>query len=129
MIRWRLSMRLLARSWRSGELRILAVALVIAVAASTAIGFFTDRLGRGMVNQSADFLGADLALNSPRPVDAAWLRAARSTGLQAIETLEFASVVVGGDDLQLSSVKAVQDGFPLRGRLRTAPAPFDADVE
>ena len=38
MIRWRLSMRLLARSWRSGELRILAVALVIAVAASTAIG-------------------------------------------------------------------------------------------
>ena len=129
MIRWRLSMRLLARSWRSGEQRILVVALVIAVAASTTIGFFTDRLGRGMVNQSADFLGADLALTSPRPVDAAWLREARSTGLQAIETLEFASVVVGGDDLQLSSVKAVQDGFPLRGRLRTAPAPFDADVE
>ncbi|MGB5473398.1 MAG: ABC transporter permease, partial [Gammaproteobacteria bacterium] len=109
MIRWRLSMRLLARSWRSGEQRILVVALVIAVAASTTIGFFTDRLGRGMVNQSADFLGADLALTSPRPVDAAWLHEARATGLQAIETLEFASVVVGGDDLQLSSVKAVQD--------------------
>ncbi len=65
VIRWRLSMRLLARNWRSGEQRILALALVIAVAASTAIGFFTDRLGRGMVNQSADFLGADLALTQP----------------------------------------------------------------
>lgn len=129
MIRWRLAMRLLVRNWRSGEQRILAAALVIAVAASTAIGFFTDRLGRGLVNQSADFLGADLMLTSPRPVDADWLRAARADGLRAIETLEFTSMVVSGDDLQLSSVKAVQDGFPLRGRLRTAPAPFAADVE
>ena len=129
MIRWRLSMRLLVRNWRSGEQRILVAALVIAVAASTAIGFFTDRLGRGMANQSADFLGADLTLVSPRPVDTDWLREARATGLQAIETLEFASVVVGGEALLLSSVNAVQDGFPLRGRLRTSPAPYAADAE
>ena len=128
MIRWRLSMRLLMRNWRSGEQRILVAALVIAVAASTSIGFFTDRLGRGMANQSADFLGADLALLSPRPVDAAWLGAARDAGLQAVETVEFASMVVGGDELLLASVKAVQDGFPLRGSLRTAPAPFAADA-
>jgi putative ABC transport system permease protein len=125
---WRLAMRLLARDWRSGEQRILVAALVIAVAASTAIGFFTDRLGRGMANQSADFLGADLALVSPRPVDADWLRQARSAGLAVIETVEFASMVVGGDELLLASVKAVQDGFPLRGSLRTAPAPFAADA-
>jgi len=103
-------------------------ALVIAVAASTAIGFFTDRLGRGMANQSADFLGADLVLESPRPVEADWLHEARTKGLQAIETLEFASVVVSGDELLLSGVKAVQDGFPLRGEMRTAPAPFAADA-
>jgi putative ABC transport system permease protein len=128
MIRWHLAMRLLVRNWRSGEQRILAAALVIAVSASTAIGFFTDRLGRGMTNQSADFLGADLALTSPRPVDATWLREARAAGVQAIETLEFASVVVAGDELLLASVKAVQDGFPLRGKLRTASAPFAADT-
>ena len=128
MIRWRLAMRLLARNWRSGEQRILVAALVIAVAASTAIGFFTDRLGRGMANQSADFLGADLVLESPRPVATDWLHEARTQGLQAIETLEFASVVVGGDELLLSSVKAVQDGFPLRGEMRTAPAPFATDT-
>jgi putative ABC transport system permease protein len=128
MIRWRLAMRLLVRNWHSGEQRILVAALVIAVAASTAIGFFTDRLGRGMSNQSADFLGADLVLESPRPVVAEWLREARTKGLQAIETLEFASVVVSGDELLLSGVKAVQDGFPLRGEMRTAPAPFAADT-
>ena len=129
MIRWRLAMRLMIRNWHSGEQRILVAALVIAVAASTAIGFFTDRLARGMANQSSDFLGADLALVSPRPVDAGWLNEARTAGLQATETLEFASVVVGGEELLLSSVKAVQDGFPLRGSLRTASAPFAADTD
>ena len=128
MIRWRLAMRLLVRNWRSGEQRILVAALVIAVAASTAIGFFTDRLGRGMANQSADFLGADLVLESPRPVEADWLSEARTRGLQTIETLEFASVVVSGDELLLSSVKAVEDGFPLRGEMRTAPTPFATDT-
>jgi putative ABC transport system permease protein len=126
--RWRLAMRLLGRDWRAGELRILALAIVIAVAASTAIGFFTDRLGRGMVNQSADFLGADLALVSPRPVAAAWLEEARARGLQVSESLEFASVVVSGDALQLASVRAVDAAFPLRGSLRTAPQPFVTDV-
>jgi putative ABC transport system permease protein len=127
-MRLRLAMRLLARDWRSGEQRILVAALVIAVAASTAIGFFTDRLGRGMTNQSADFLGADLALASPRPVAADWLSKARSAGLAVVETVEFASMVVGSDELLLASVKAVQDGFPLRGSLRTAAAPFADDT-
>jgi len=126
--RWRLALRLLARDWRAGELHILALAIVIAVAASTAIGFFTDRLGRGMVNQSADFLGADLVLNSPRPVPAAWLAQAREDQLQVSEALEFASVVVHGDALQLAGVRAVDAGFPLRGGLRTAPAPFAPDA-
>ncbi|MDH3527571.1 MAG: ABC transporter permease [Gammaproteobacteria bacterium] len=127
--RWRLAMRLLARDWRAGELRILSAAIVIAVAASTAIGFFTDRLGRGMINQSADFLGADLVLESPRPVAAAWLAQARSTGLRTSETLKFSSVVVAGDKLQLAGVRAVAAGFPLRGSLRTAPGPFLTDAE
>jgi putative ABC transport system permease protein len=128
MKRWRLAMRLLARNWHAGEQRILVVALVIAVTASTAIGFFTDRLGRGMTNQSADFLGADLVLASARPVDMAWLAQAGTDGLARSETLEFASVVVAGDALLLAGVKAVRDGYPLRGTLRTAPAPFAADT-
>ncbi len=128
MIHFPLAMRLLARNWQSGEQRILVAALVIAVTASTTIGFFTDRLGRGMTNQSAGFLGADLVLKSSRPIEADWLVEARSKGLQAIETLEFASMVINGEALLLSGVKAVQDGFPLRGEIRTATAPFAPDA-
>ena len=129
MIRWRLAMRMLARNWHAGEQRILVAALVIAVAASTAIGFFTDRLARGLTNQSADFLGADLVLASPRPVEADWLAQARLAGLAVTDTLEFTTVVVAGEELLLSAVKAVGNGFPLRGRLRTAAAAFATDSE
>lgn len=126
---WRLALRLLARDWRAGELRILFIALVLAVAATTSISFMTDRIARGMVNQSADFLGADMILKSPRPVNKALVAQAQAFNLQSTESLQFASMVVSGDQLQLSSVRAVDDRFPLRGRFRTASEPYAQDSE
>ena len=124
----RLSLRLLARDWRAGELRLLAAALVIAVGAVTAVGFFADRLQRGMLNQSAELLGADTVLISPEPAEAAWLDEAERRGLRHAWALEFASVVLRGERLQLSSIRAVSRGYPLRGALKTAPAPFEPEV-
>jgi len=126
--RWRLSLRLLARDWRAGELRLLLAAVVLAVAASTTVGFFSDRVNRAMVVQSAELLGGDLMLVSPQPVDAAWARAAADVGLRLAETLEFASVVVQGDKLQLCNIKAVAHGYPARGRVRTATTAFGVDA-
>ena len=60
---WHLATRLLGREWRAGELRVLVMALVIAVLVSTAISFFTDRLQRGMVSRAAEFLGADMVVS------------------------------------------------------------------
>jgi putative ABC transport system permease protein len=125
--RWRLALRLLLRDWRAGEQRILVAALVIAIAATTAISFFTERLANGMQNSSAEFLGADLALVSSRRVDAGWLDAAREQGLRLAETLEFASVVLHGEQLQLSSIKAVDGQFPLHGSMRTATTVYAGD--
>jgi putative ABC transport system permease protein len=125
--RWRLALRLLLRDWRAGEQRILVAALVIAIAATTAISFFTERLANGMQNSSAEFLGADLALVSSRKVDAGWLDAAHEQGLRLAETLEFASVVLHGEQLQLSSIKAVDGQFPLRGSMRTATTVYAGD--
>ena len=45
---WTTSWRMLWRDWRGGELSILAVGLVIAVTSITAVGFFTDRMERGL---------------------------------------------------------------------------------
>lgn len=127
-MRWRFALRLLISDWRAGELRILAAALVIAVAASTAIGFVSGHMGRGLLDESADFLGADLALASPRPIERSWLEYATAQHLRLAETLVFASVVVKDDVLQLSSVKAVDENFPLRGEVRTAMAAFAHDA-
>jgi putative ABC transport system permease protein len=120
----RLGLRLLARDWRAGELRLLGFALVIAVGAVTAVGFFTERLSRGMTAQSAELLGADLLLASPQPVEADWIAEAQGRRLRTAPALEFASVAVHGEQLQLSNVRAVGTGYPLRGALRTAPAPY-----
>ncbi|MHB8715913.1 MAG: ABC transporter permease [Sulfuricaulis sp.] len=116
-----LALRLLMRDWRAGELRILVMAIVIAVGIVTTIGFFQDRLNRAMTYQSAELLGADLQLASPEPIPDGWLTAASVRGLQHTNTLEFTSVVVHGEKLQLASVTAVNNGYPLRGALRTAP--------
>ncbi len=127
--RFRLALRLLARDWRAGEWHILAAAVVIAVGAVTAIGFFNDRINRAMNYQSADLLGADLQLRSSQPLPENWLKAADGYKLRQTTTLEFASVVVHGDKLQLTSVKAAGPGYPLRGTLRTAPDLYAPDVK
>jgi putative ABC transport system permease protein len=124
----RISLRLLARDWRGGELGVLAVALVIAVGAVSAVGFFAERVQRGMVRQSAELLGADLLVTAGQPLERAWLSEAAARGLRSAETLEFASVVVRDERLQLSSVRAVTAGYPLRGTLKTAPGLYAPDA-
>ncbi len=119
-----LAWRLLRRDWRAGELRILLGALIVAVTATTAISFFSDRLQRAMVHQSSELLGGDLQLSTPRPIDPAWISEAQRMGLAHNETLEFPSVVVAGENFQLAGIKAVESGFPLRGEIRVAREPF-----
>ena len=125
--RFLLALRLLRRDWRAGELRVLAAALIIAVGATSAISFFTERLNRTMMQQTGDLLGADLALVSPRPVPPEWLRQARSRGLQQVRTVAFPSVVIRGERMQLSAVKAAGPGYPLRGELRISDTPYGKD--
>lgn len=124
---FRLSLRLLARDWRAGELRIFAAALVIAVGAVTAVGFFNDRVTRGLAYQSAELLGADLVLLSPQPVPPDWLAGAAPYALEHGEILEFSSVAIRGDRLQLSGIRAVDKNYPVRGAVRTATVLYAPD--
>lgn len=118
----RLSLRLLARDWRAGELRLFVAAIVVAVGAVTAVGFFNDRLDRGLTQRSADLLGADFIVSRPAPIDPAWIATAARYGLKSAEAVEFPSVVIRGERLQLASVRAVGPGYPPRGTVRTATA-------
>lgn len=125
----RLSLRLLSREWRAGELRLFAAALVIAVAAVTAVGVFADRLGRGLGQRTAELLGADLALITSNPAAADKRAEAERLGLARAEAIEFPSVALAGERLQLAAVRAVSAGYPLRGALRTAAQVYGDDVE
>ncbi|MBS1225124.1 MAG: hypothetical protein H6R24_1802, partial [Proteobacteria bacterium] len=120
----RMALRALRRDWQSGELRVLAVALLIAVASVAAVGFFTDRIQLAMERKASELLGADLVVAAPNPLQPALAEEARQRGLQTAETLGFRSVVLAGETTQLTEVKAVGPGYPLRGTLQISDAPF-----
>ncbi|MDD5241599.1 MAG: FtsX-like permease family protein [Sulfuricella sp.] len=117
-----MALRMLRREWRGGELRVLAAALVIAVASVTSVGFFADRVGRALKQQANTLLGADLVVVSDHPLDAAVEREAMRRGLKTAHTLSFPSMVLHGERAQLAEIKAVSRSYPLRGELRTAPS-------
>ena len=114
---WRLAARLLVRDWRSGELYLLAAALVLTVAAITAVGFFTDRVAAAIERQGSTLLAADLVVDSTSPIPEALIAEAESLGLETARTLTFRSVVFAGERSQLVEVKAASPTYPLRGEL------------
>jgi len=114
----------LSRDWRSGELAVLLAALVVAVAALTGVGFFTDRVGQAVTQQAAEVIAADLRLQASNPPSEDYVTAARSQGLATSRTLSFPTVVFFGEASTLAAIRAVADGYPLRGRVKVADEPF-----
>jgi len=122
-----LAFRQLMRDARAGELRVLFFALVVAVAASTAIGYFGARLNDAMLLRASEFLGADLVLNGSAPAAPEQIQAGTALGLDHAQVVEFSSVIATEQDLQLASVKAASSSYPLRGTLRSAAQPYEAE--
>ena len=117
-----LFLRMLSRDWRAGELRILAIALVIAVASVTSVAFFADRVRQALTREAHQLLGADVVLIA----DHSWTPEIRDEagrrGLRRAENTTFISMARRGAQAHLAGIKAVSDAYPLRGTLRTAPA-------
>ncbi len=120
-------LRLLRRDWRGGELTLLIVAMLTAVGTVTAISLTVDRLGRALLSESSNFLAADRLIASSREIPPDFESAATELGIRTARTLTFPSMVYAGDRNQLVSVKAVSQGYPLRGTLRVSDEPFGPD--
>ncbi len=103
--------------WRAGALRVLMFALVLAVVAITAVGFFTQRVESALNQQGGLLLGGDMAILSDHPIADSFEQSAIAQGISSVSTFEFASMVVFGESNQLAEIKAVGQGFPLRGDL------------
>jgi putative ABC transport system permease protein len=124
---YKLGWQTLWRDLRAGELRLLLVAVTLAVAALTAVGFFADRIKGGLQRDARALLGGDIVLSSDNPTPAAFKDKAVALGLQSATSIGFptmarASDAQGGAS-KLVALKAVNGGYPLRGSLKTATAP------
>ncbi len=123
-----LSWRFMARDWRAGELRLLVLSLLMAVSVSTAISLFSERLQLALGRQVAEVLGADMMVRGSEPSMPALSAQAIKENLEVSKVLEFPSVVLAGEEMQLVSAKAVESNYPLRGSMRSAPEPFGEDA-
>ena len=120
----RLALRSLLRDLRSGEIAVLLLALTVAVASLTAVGFFTSRVSRAVTQQAGEVLAADLRLESARALDERYDREATARGLEVARILSMPSVVFVGEQSSLITLRAASQGYPLRGRLKVAERPF-----
>ena len=114
----RLATRLLLRDWRAGELRVLIVALLLAVGSVGTVGLFADRVKGALITQANVLLGGDLMISGDRPLPSSFDEAARARGLATTPVVRFNSMVraaEGSTAAVLADVKAVGPGYPLRG--------------
>lgn len=114
--------RSLRREFRHAELATLAAALVLAVAALTAVATLANRVERAIVASAAELIGGDLGINSSKTLPATFADEARRLGLAANRLADFPSVVFAGDQSKLCDVRASDAAFPLRGELGVADA-------
>jgi putative ABC transport system permease protein len=119
-----LALRMLLREWRSGELGVLLLALTVAVAALTGVGFLVSRISAAVALQASSVLAADLRLGSPQPLDERYFTAAAQRGLRTARSTSLLSVVFNGEASQLTNIAAVTDNYPLRGRLLVGAEAF-----
>ncbi len=129
---WSLGWRSLWRDWRAGELRLLLVAVTLAVAALTSVGFFADRLQSGLQRDARALIGGDAVLSSDNVPPPVFAEQAKAQGLASVQTLGFPTMgrapEENGGAAKLVALKAVASGYPLRGSLRVAPGPGQPDV-
>ncbi len=127
-----LGWRTLWRDWRAGELRLLLVAVTLAVAALTSVGFFADRLDNGLQRDARQLLGGDVVIASDQPAPANFTQQAQALGLQQVNTLGFPTMAraseAQGGAVKLVALKSVAPGYPLRGQLKVADAPGAAST-
>ena len=119
-----LAARMLAREWRSGELGVLLLALTVAVASLTGVGFLVSRIGAAVDLQATEVLAADVRLGSPQPISQESLDEAVRRGVHAARSTRLLSVVFHGDQSQQTNVHAVSAGYPLRGQVLIADELF-----
>jgi putative ABC transport system permease protein len=112
---YQLAWQQLKANWRAGDLRVLLLALVLAVAAITSVNAFSQRIAGHLNSQGGILLGGDLVIISDHAIPERYFEQARKLGLKVTHSAEFPSMLVHGARSQISEIKALENAFPLRG--------------
>lgn len=116
------------RDFRSGELTLLLLALILAVTATTTLRHFSTGVEKSLAREAARLIGADLVIRSSRPISGDVERFVQARKIDTASTQEFASVLQGAGTFQLAAIKAVSHGYPLRGQLKLRQNGLDIPV-
>ena len=122
-----LALRFFRRDLRSAHFAVIGLAVLIAVASTTSVGTFTGRVRAALAQQSHALLAADLALQSTETIAPGLREQARAAGLATSEFAVLRTMLGSGDALQLAELKAVAEGYPLRGTMRVRSDEHDAE--
>ena len=129
---WTLGLRNLWRDLRAGELRLIIVAVLLAVAALTSVGFFADRLQAGLQRDARQLLGGDVVVVSDNPTPAVFVDHAHQEKLQTVATASFPTMARAaqeqGGASRLVALKSVAAGYPLRGVMHLNQGPGQPDL-
>ena len=128
MMAFNLAWRLFKHEARRGELTIILLAIVLSVASVLSLSMFSERLQQALTDRSAEFIAADSQLRSRNPVDPLWIDEAAKFGLDTAFQLSTRSMVFAGDDLALSDVRAVNNAYPLKGKVKLTDIPFGEGI-
>ncbi len=107
------------RQWRASELYTLFFALLIAVASSSTIAYFAERLQLSMQQRASEFLAADLVVSGSIASSQELIAQGTQLGLHTARTTSFSTMLASANAMQLASVKAVAPPYPLRGSLKS----------
>ena len=118
-------MRILRLAWRqtwrdlaAGEIRLMLMALVLAVLGVTAVGLITDRAESGLQQEANRLLGGDAGLRADTPINPEVASSAKKLKLNIAETAGFPSMVQAGESVNLADIRAIDKRYPLRGEFQ-----------
>ncbi|MFC0118455.1 ABC transporter permease [Pseudoalteromonas xiamenensis] len=115
---FKLALKLFSRELRRGELTIILAAIALAVLTVFSLSSVTERISLNIEQKTADFIAADRRLSSNHPFDPSIQAVAGENGVETAELVFFDSMLFANDELVLGSIKAVTQGYPLRGKLK-----------
>lgn len=111
------SLRLLDHELRRGELTIIFLAIVLAVATVFSLTGFSGQIKHAIVANSTNTIAADRVLGAPGPIEQSIIDKSKALELAVARKMSTDSMVFFGDSMLLSEIDAVSSNYPLRGEL------------